>query len=77
MLGPLRFLMVEGRVAGASASEQATGRLAILEGAEVEKFLLVPADLPAFVWQYYLESAKHLNLPAIPRSLNHATLILA
>jgi hypothetical protein len=49
MLGPLRFLMIEGRVAGASANEQATGHLAILEGAEVEKFLPVPADLPASV----------------------------
>jgi hypothetical protein len=36
MLGLLRSLMIEGRVAGASASEQVTGHLAILECAEVE-----------------------------------------
>jgi len=46
-LGLLHSLMIEGRVAGASASEQATGYLEISAGAEVEHFLLEPANLPA------------------------------
>ncbi len=47
MLELLHFLMIEGRVAGASASEQATGHLAISEGVEVENFLPELVDLPA------------------------------
>lgn len=77
MLGLPRSLMIEGRMAGESVSGQATGHLAILEGAGVEKFLLVLADFPASALQYCLESAKQLNLSAIPLSLTHVNLILA
>ena len=47
MLGLLHSLMIEGRVAGVSVNEQATGYLAISASAEVEYFLLEPANLPA------------------------------
>jgi hypothetical protein len=40
-------LMIEGRVAWALVNEQATGCLAILAAAEVECFLLEPANLLA------------------------------